>query len=245
MEVLIEEGALLRRLLSYYHIGPPAQCVDMPAHGEAASPEQCVDTLQGGASILNLPSEPGPARQRLEQLLKDLVDNSPPTPEDNALNDYRDIPALQQALAKLTVKSKDKKIDVFFRSRLTSMVGALNLFLDSEMSYTWHEASLIAAKTSGAGPSRARNIRNWIHHYLHKKLLPFHQFGKVHSSVLENEDFAHLLKLHLLEVAKTGFIRAQDVVDFIATPDIQAKIGHQKTSISVWTAQHWLKKMDW
>jgi len=54
--------------------------------------------------------------------------------------------------------------------------------------------------------------------------------------------------LHLQGIAKDGYIRAQDIVNFIATPEMQAKLeqgGVRKLLISLWTAQQWLHQMGW
>lgn len=40
------------------------------------------------------------------------------------------------------------------------MVGAINLYLDSEVSFTWRQASLLVSKMQGHGPAHARNIRS-------------------------------------------------------------------------------------
>lgn len=81
----------------------------------------------------------------IANMLQDLRNGKRPhndsedTKVDRALNmlNYKNFPALQHALAKLTVTSKDKKIDVFFQAHITAMAGTLNLYLDSELSYTW------------------------------------------------------------------------------------------------------------
>lgn len=166
----------------------------------------------------------------------------------NILN-YKDFPALRRARAKLSIKAKDKNLDVIFRARITSMVGTLNLYLDPELAYTWREASLIVAKSLGTGvrngSKRARNIRTWIHQYLASEKLPIHLHGQHQTSILDQEDFAQNIQLHLLEMAKNGYIRAQDVVDYVATPEMQAKLGTKARGISVRTACRWLKKLDW
>jgi hypothetical protein len=89
-----------------------------------------------------------------------LADPSPETSTDRALNqlNYKDFPALRRATASLSVKSKDKKLDVFFRAQIAAMVGILNLYLDSRLSYTWRETSMIVAKSQGHGSYRARTI---------------------------------------------------------------------------------------
>jgi hypothetical protein len=59
-------------------------------------------------------------------------DDSPETMTDQILNglSYKDFPNLRRARAKLVVKSKDMKLDIFFRSRITAMVVTLNFYLD-------------------------------------------------------------------------------------------------------------------
>ncbi|KIJ51597.1 hypothetical protein M422DRAFT_243892 [Sphaerobolus stellatus SS14] len=104
---------------------------------------------------------------------------------------WRHFPALRWARAKLSVLSKDKKIDIFFRGRLSAMIGALSLYLDSTLAYGWQESSVLAAKVSGHGQ-------------------PLHRYG--HSqSVLEDEDFSQTIQLHLQERVKDGYIRAEDI----------------------------------
>ena len=80
------------------------------------------------------------ACENVAELLKELQqgqcprDDSPETIMDQLLDDlcYKDFPRLQCACTELTVKSKDRKLDVFFRSHITSMVATLNLYLDAE-----------------------------------------------------------------------------------------------------------------
>ncbi|CAA7270186.1 unnamed protein product [Cyclocybe aegerita] len=193
------------------------------------------------------------AKEEVEELLKQLwngcrpSDDSPETRTDVLLNGlcYKDFPMLRRALAKLTVKSKDKKLDVFFRSRITGMVATLNLYLDSQLSYTWREASLIAAKAAGRGPNHARNLRKWICQFLKSGKLPLHRYGSYNSSILDDEDFAWDIQLHLTEKAKDGYIRAQDIVDYVATKDVQERLGVKARGITVRTARRWLKKLNW
>jgi len=80
-------------------------------------------------------------------------DALPENATDNLLNglSYKDFPALRRARASLTVKSHDKKIDVFFCARISGMVGTLNLYLDPSLSYSWRECSLLVSKASGHG----------------------------------------------------------------------------------------------
>jgi hypothetical protein len=187
--------------------------------------------------------------QKLQELLSNLQDNTPQTGTDSALTALRwkDFPAMRRALQQLKIKSKDMKLDIFFRARITAMVGSLNLYLDSYMHYTWRQATLIVAKSQGAGPKYARNLRTWLLRYISCGDLPLHHYGGSYSPILHDEDFTHDLKLHLLEISDKGYVRAQDVVDYVALPEIQEKLGGPggRTKISLRTGQRWLKKLDW
>ncbi|KAJ6465674.1 hypothetical protein DFH09DRAFT_957054 [Mycena vulgaris] len=129
------------------------------------------------------------------------------------------------------------------------MVGTINLYLDSQLSYTWREASMIVSRSQGHGSYHARNIRSWIHAFLTLKKLPLHRYGQYHSSILNDEDFSEAIKLHLRHVSeKDGHFTAQTLVDFVATNEIQQMLEQadiQKRSISIWTARRWLKNLDW
>ena len=120
------------------------------------------------------------------------------------------------------------------------MAGTLNLYLDPEMSYTWRQVSLVFSKSQGHGVTHIRNIRPgsidfsaWAN--------PLHRYGHFQSCILEDEDFAQDIQLHLLEISKGGYVGAQDVVDYIERPDVQERLG-KKTKISLRTAQ---KEEEW
>ncbi|KAJ7135531.1 hypothetical protein C8R46DRAFT_1014739 [Mycena filopes] len=191
------------------------------------------------------------AHVRLRELLEGINDHSPETGADRVLNqlNYTNFPALRRAAASLNVKGKDKKLDVVFRARITAMAGVLNLYLDPELSYTWRQASMIVAKSQDHGVYRARSLRSWLHAFLTSKKLPLHRYGQYHSSILNDEDFSDAIKLHLQSISRTeGHFRAQDLVDFVASSDMQTMLdeaGIHKRSISVRTARRWLKQLDW
>ena len=79
------------------------------------------------------------------QIGKQLTDNIEEVVSDISLNllNYQDFPALQWAHTKLTIKGKDPKIKVVFWACIMAMAGAINLYLDPELSYTWWEGSLL------------------------------------------------------------------------------------------------------
>ena len=65
------------------------------------------------------------------------------------------------------------------------------------------------------------------------------------ASILDDKDFTQDIQEHHQEIAKDGYVQAQDIVDYFLTPAIQEKLGVKKQAISIWTAHHWLKKLDW
>jgi hypothetical protein len=125
------------------------------------------------------------------------------------------------------------------------MVATLNLYLDPELTYSWCDASLIAAKASGHGVTYAQNSHTWLHHYLHSGKLPMHCYGNYNKLILDDEDFAQDIQLHLTEIAKKEYIRAQDIVDYVVTPEVQAKLGTKAQGIHLRTARQWLHKLRW
>jgi hypothetical protein len=190
----------------------------------------------------------------LEGISNDTLpsDNSPEGGSEIALNklNYRNFPALRRAAARLELESKNKKHDVVFRGRILAMFGTLTLYLDTSAAYSWRKASLVIAKSQGHGPHLARRVRDWLHTYLSKNELPLHKIGRHMSSLLDDEDIALKIKLHLMGVAaQNGHFRADTIVDFIASEGMQNKLEKkgipiQGRTISVWTARRWLKALD-
>ena len=127
------------------------------------------------------------------------------------------------------------------------MLGTLNLYLNCEASYIWHEASLVSAKVQGHGVHHAQNICTWIHAFLNHGKLPLHHYRRFHPTILDDEDFTHEISLYLLKISKHTSIQAQDIVDWVQLPDVQKRLGGTglKTSISLQSAQCWLHRLNW
>ncbi|GJJ11346.1 hypothetical protein Clacol_005578 [Clathrus columnatus] len=142
-----------------------------------------------------------PGLQRLEELLHTVQDLQPLSAEDLALSklSWKEFPALEEVKQKLSIKSKDKKLDVIFRTQLFAMIATLNFYLAPDLTFTWREASLLAAKALGKGEKFARNLHQWIHLYLRTGRLLLHRYGKFHSSILEDEDLQEEIQLRLME----------------------------------------------
>jgi hypothetical protein len=120
-------------------------------------------------------------RSLLEDLRKqrDLLNQSPPSSEDNTLDLIRSIDQLQEACTSLDLRSKDRSLDPFLRARIVAMIGALNLFLDSDLRHTWRQASLLVSKTQGHGVMHACNIQRWILSFLRDEQLPHHRLHQM------------------------------------------------------------------
>ncbi|KAK7461747.1 hypothetical protein VKT23_008176 [Stygiomarasmius scandens] len=199
-------------------------------------------------------ADPHANRIHLNQLfneLKQLPDlHGPDTRADAALNTlhYRDWPALRKAAEGLSRKVKDKKLDVVFHARITAMLGALNLYLDCYTTCTWKQASFLAARSQGKSVSYAQKIHTWLHRFLSHGELPMHHYGRFHASILNDEDIRVEIKDYLLERSKRGYIFAKDIVELIASDEMQKKLQAEDgklVTISVRTAQHWFRKLDW
>ena len=68
--------------------------------------------------------------------------------------------------------------------------------------------------------------------------------GTYHSSILDDKDFQRDIQLHLTEIAKKEYIHAQDIVDYMATPEVQQKLGTKACGIHVQTTRRWLHKLS-
>ena len=167
--------------------------------------------------MLNLPSD------EVEVLLNQDFYDTEESPIDHELEKlwWKDFERLEQARTQLSSKVKDPKLAIVLCSQVASMVGTLNLYLDKALLYTWRRASELASKAQGKGPSYARSIRTWIHTYLENESLPHNNYGTTNSSLLADEDFAQNIQLYLLERSKGGYVTAKDVVDFVATEEMQ------------------------
>jgi len=93
--------------------------------------------------------------------------------------------------------------------------------------------------------NHARNLHTWLQRYLHSKKLPLHCYRNYNSFILDDEDFAQDIQLHLTKITNKGYIRAQDIVDYIATPEVQARLGTKACGIHLTTAWKWLHKICW
>jgi hypothetical protein len=74
--------------------------------------------------------------------------------------------------------------------------------------------------------------------------LPLNRYGRLNTSILDDEDLAQQIHLYLIGIAKDGYVRAQDMVDMMSTPEMKHYLG-AKSGITIQTGQQWLHKMNW
>lgn len=66
--------------------------------------------------------------------------------------------------------------------------------------------------------------------------------------IIDNEDIAEEIKIKLKGKEREGFLKAKDVVDIVASSEMQAiftQKGISKATVSVKMALRWLEKMGW
>lgn len=155
---------------------------------------------------------------------------------------------LREASARLTKEATRGDLDVIVRARIASMVGLLNIYTDESLGYSWIKASELVAKTQGRGANHARRIRKWSMGFLKSNDLPFHQLNWKRSTILDDEDIAEEIRARMMVKVTGGFLKAEDVVDIVAGPQMQAifaQKGITKPTISIKTALRWLEKLGW
>jgi len=100
------------------------------------------------------------------------------------------------------------------------MLGVINLFLDTDLLYTWRKALMIIAKAQSAGPNRACNIRWWIVKFVKEGKLPLHSYGYEKPTALDNKGVAQAIQKRLSKKAKSGFIKIEDLCEIVASNSI-------------------------
>ncbi|KAJ7930190.1 hypothetical protein B0H13DRAFT_1518150, partial [Mycena leptocephala] len=137
---------------------------------------------------------------------------------------------------------KTVEMNMVLRARLELMISFLRLYASD--GYTeWAKSADIIAKSAGKGSWLSRRIREWSVNFIRdEENLPTAEYGKMNGSVLEDEDLAQELHLHLQGIGK--YVAAQDIVNYMATDEMKARVK-LKNGISLRTAQRWMKRMEY
>ncbi|CAK5270383.1 unnamed protein product [Mycena citricolor] len=128
---------------------------------------------------------------------------------------WRDWPALQKALEGLSVKAKDKRIDILYRARLMSMVATLNLFLDIHFYLSTGELPIHCYRNS------------------HRCILDDEDCSSdLQTHLLEKASSGYFSGRDVVEWVESEEVQKK----------YEGKI---KKTIHIATAHRWLKKLDW
>jgi hypothetical protein len=139
---------------------------------------------------------------------------------------------------------KDVKLDLLLQSRLEKLKMFLWNYTDpTNRNPGWMAVSLKTAHAFEKGLWLAGRLHERAHAYIsdHDNL-PLNVHGTWNTSILEDKDFAQELQLHLQGIGK--YVRASDIVHYIARPEVLAQLKLTKT-ISLVTAQCWMKTVGY
>jgi len=136
---------------------------------------------------------------------------------------------------------KDPHIDLLMRGRLDLMKLLLWRYIDSDDG--WIASSLQVAHAAERGPWLAKQLRIWCWAYIsNRDCLPINVYGHWNVSLLEDEDLAQEIHMHLQGIGK--YVKVMDIVHFLDTPEMKVRLKLKKT-ISLATAQRWMRVMDY
>ncbi|KAF8596675.1 hypothetical protein BDV93DRAFT_454442 [Ceratobasidium sp. AG-I] len=132
----------------------------------------------------------------------------------------------------------DPKIDLYTLEHLLAIAVLFRFFLDDELGLGWIKASMLAAKAFGKRSHHARSLRSWARVLIDDHAANFaNPYGNSIHSALDDEDFQEGLFLYLQRCGRD--VKADDVVQYTARPDVLAQLERSKP-ISLSTAQHWM-----
>jgi len=107
----------------------------------------------------------------------------------------------------------------------------------------WGAMSLEVAKMAEWGSWLAHQLKLWMHTFIaNHNSLPQNCYGQWNTSLLEDEDLAQDIHLHLQGIGK--FVKEMDIVDYLETPEMKVALKLKK-NISIMMAQWWMDVMDY
>ncbi|KAJ7626704.1 hypothetical protein B0H17DRAFT_862143, partial [Mycena rosella] len=147
---------------------------------------------------------------------------------------------------------KNPKLNLLTRTRYEWLKSFLHIYSSDDRpignrdakAARWMAALLEAAHAAQKGPWLARRLREWARAFIGDRAqLPTNKYGTWNCMLLEDEDVAAEIALHLQSIGK--YVKAMDIVHFIdSQPDLKQKIKCKK-GISLATAQRWMKRMGY
>ncbi|KAH7333732.1 hypothetical protein B0J17DRAFT_631846 [Rhizoctonia solani] len=117
------------------------------------------------------------------------------------------------------------ELDHVTRKRFAAIKACLNHYTRSH-SHQFITASLHASWGQGYGATYARSVCQWVRTLIQSGDLPWFKHGLWNKSILEDEDIAQEIKLHLQQIGK--YARAEDIVHFLSNPETRARLNIPK-----------------
>ena len=94
------------------------------------------------------------------------------------------------------------------------------------------------------GEKKSHQLQKWIHDFIDdREEIPTCHWKTSGRSLINDEDFSQEIHAHLQSL-KPSEVRVEAIVRFLDTPEMLARLKRKKT-ISVETAQRWMKKMGY
>ncbi|KAF9481284.1 hypothetical protein BDN70DRAFT_803826 [Pholiota conissans] len=116
-------------------------------------------------------------------------------------------------------------------------------YIDPINGRTWTEASLHVAYTAERGPYFARKLREWTRAFINDRTcLPINVYGTWSRSLLDHEDLAQELNLHLQSVGK--YVTANHLMEYMSREDVKNQ-WNVKRDISYATAKRWMHTLGY
>ncbi|KAI0371201.1 hypothetical protein BV20DRAFT_942876 [Pilatotrama ljubarskyi] len=110
---------------------------------------------------------------------------------------------------------------------------------------SWIKASEQAAFTYEGGPSLAKMFRTWACTFIaDRHALPYERRGvdSKHALYAQNDELHRAIIEHLATVGK--YVRALDIVEYLAEPEVQEAFGLKKT-VGLSTTQRWMNELGY
>ncbi|EEB91086.1 hypothetical protein MPER_10620 [Moniliophthora perniciosa FA553] len=141
---------------------------------------------------------------------------------------------------------KNPGLNPFLRTRLELMEKVMTGYSNPKCTDTygkWMHSSLSIAYIAQKSPKTAKSLRQWIKNFVDDPTqLPIPKYKGRHS-VIENEELATDIALHLQSIGK--YVTAKHVVEYVDCRDVREKYGLSKKGITVKTAEIWMKRMGY
>ena len=136
--------------------------------------------------------------------------------------------ALHDAISELEKLSKFKALNVIYQGHIVAMLAFLWLYIDGT-GMDWTMASGLAATAAGTGHGLAWSLHAWTWQFLgDKNELPVSLYGRHIKSVIEDEDIAQDIHLHLQSLDRR-YLCARDIIQYLDKLAVKEWLGFKNT----------------